>query len=290
MLQDLVYIVDRRWVFPSTGLAQELKAAARIRLHQAGTSLLALFFPDNCRICETELRETWRYPVCAACMRRVEVFAPEFFCARCRTPFNNDAMLDETGVCLACRLQATQFDAAYCYGCYDGVLPRLIHLMKYGGVRTLARPLGELMMRAFPRDERLDALVPVPMAWWKRFRRGFNQTEALAREISEPTSLPVWNLLAASGGAPQAGLTAAQRRSNVAGRYRVRQPERVSGSRLMLIDDVFTTGATANACARLLKKAGARRVVVMTLARADRRRPGYPKFVVDPVVPERGVA
>jgi len=221
-------------------------------------------------------------------MAQLVAFAPEHFCRRCRTPFNTAHPLDAAGICLACRIEATQFDAAYCYGAYEGVLPKLIHLMKYAKVETLVRPLGELLVRGYPRDEHVDVLVPVPMTWLKRFQRGFNQSERLARVVSRATGVPLRNLLRSKGGAAQAGLTSHERRLNVSQRFSIRRGARVAGQRVMLIDDVFTTGATLNACARVLKRAGAARVIVLTLARADRRRAGFPNSLVEPVAAERG--
>ena len=222
-------------------------------------------------------------------MAKIQPFAPEHVCLRCRTPFNSAFPLGPERICLACRIEATQFDAAYCYGQYDGVLPQLIHLLKYARVQTLAQPLGRLLLNGFPREERVDALVPVPVSWLKRFRRGFNQSEMLARVVSRSTSLPVRNLLRSKTGPSQAGLNSRERRLNVRGRFSLRRRASVAGRRLMLVDDVFTTGATLNACARVLKNAGAARVTVLALARADRRSPGFPNSLVEPVAMERGV-
>jgi ComF family protein len=110
----------------------------------------------------------------------------------------------------------------------------------------------------------------MPMHWLRRWRRGFNQAELLAQEIARRSATPVRrSVRRIRGTAPQAGLTHAKRRQNVAGAFRV--AGRVEGMRVLLVDDVLTTGATASACARALKAAGAERVAVLTVARADRR-------------------
>jgi ComF family protein len=164
------------------------------------------------------------------------------------------------------------FDAAYSFGAYDGALRDLIHLFKYRRIAPLAEPLGRMMGSAFPRDERFDVIVPMPLHWMRRWRRGFNQAELLSRSLSVQTGLPIRRLARRKRfTAAQAGLTNAGRRSNVTGAFTVPRPDSVKGLRLLLIDDVFTTGATAGACARALKRAGAARVAVLTLARADRR-------------------
>jgi ComF family protein len=164
------------------------------------------------------------------------------------------------------------FDAAYSFGSYDGVVRELIHLYKYARIRTLVRPLGNLIYRAMPLDERFDAIVPVPMHWMRRWRRGFNQSDLLARTLARRTGLPVVKALSRSRATrAQAGLSHRARRANVSRAFRARP---VEGKRILLIDDVMTTGSTAAACALALKKAGATRVTLLTVARADRRIPG----------------
>ena len=148
----------------------------------------------------------------------------------------------------------------------------LIHLFKYGKVQTLARPLGKLLTRALPREQAFDLIAPLPLHWFKRWQRGFNQSELLASEMSRRTGIPVRNVISRvrKTGA-QAGLTNANRRANVARAFHVKPRHSLQGLRVLLIDDVMTTGATAGACAAALKKAGARHVTLLTLARVDRR-------------------
>lgn len=167
----------------------------------------------------------------------------------------------------------TAFDAVLSFGEYEGVLRKLIHLFKYSRISPLAPRLGALMSRALPRDARFDLLVPMPLHWRRRWRRGFNQSELLARALSQRTGIPVVNAVRRRKSTPaQAGLTGAQRRVNVTGAFAVKKREFVEGRNVLLVDDVLTTGATANACAAALKRAGAGRVTVLTLARVDRRK------------------
>jgi len=112
----------------------------------------------------------------------------------------------------------------------------------------------------------------VPLHWRRRWRRGFNQAELLAREVSRHRRIPILNALRRSKDTVnQAGLTSSGRRLNIAGAFQPREGMDLRGQRVLLIDDVFTTGATATACALALKKAGAGTVSLLTLARADRR-------------------
>ena len=218
------------------------------------------------------MQEISRIPVCPSCLRKPTAFEAEFFCRDCRTPFANHFPLDEEGRCALCRLGVNGFDAAYSFGAFEGELRELIHLFKYGRVETMAGPLGRFLALALPRGEQFDAVVPMPLHWMRRYKRGFNQAELLAREIGQRASVPVRNLVSrAKATTPQAGLTNAKRRANVSGAFRVREPERVAGLRILLVDDVMTTGATGSACARALKQAGAARVSLLTVARVDRR-------------------
>ena len=136
-------------------------------------------------------------------------------------------------------------------------------------MRRLARPLSDLLAAALPRDRQFDAVTPVPLHWRRRWQRGFNQSELLARAIARRRGIPLIRALRRGAATQaQAGLSNAQRRENVAAAFRSRR--RVAGLRILLIDDVMTTGATAGACARALKKAGAKSVSLAALARVDR--------------------
>jgi ComF family protein len=235
-------------------------------------AFFSLLFPDDCRICGRSLQEISRIPVCPDCLRQPAPLDAEFFCVSCRTPFQNRFPLDDEGRCALCRSGLRGFDAAYSFGFYDGVLRQLIHLYKYRKVRTLAGPLGDLLLRALPRDEGFDCVAPVPLHWTKRWQRGFNQSDLLVRRVASHTGIPSARLLRhVRSTASQAGLSNTGRRRNVAAAFECRLPDGAAGRKILLIDDVMTTGSTATACALALKRAGAARVSLLTLARADRR-------------------
>lgn len=236
------------------------------------SSFLALVFPDECRVCGEPLREASRIPVCRACLKIPTPLAADYFCVSCRTPFLNSFPLDEEGRCALCRTNARGFDAAYSFGAYDGVLKKLIHLLKYDRIRTLAGPLADRLVSACPLDQRFDAIVPMPLHWFRHWRRGYNQAALLAKELGRRGGLPlVRGVRRSRATPPQAGLSGARRRANVAGAFQPLRGRPLQGMRVLLVDDVFTTGATASACAGALKQAGASYVAVLTLARADRR-------------------
>jgi ComF family protein len=152
----------------------------------------------------------------------------------------------------------------------------LIHLYKYGRIQTLSRPLAGLLAAALPLDERFDAVTAVPLYWRKQWQRGFNQSELLARAIARRRGIAMVRALRrVRSTQTQAGLSNTERRKNVAAAFRSRRAgQTLAGQRVLLIDDVMTTGSTAAACARVLKQAGAARVVLLTVARVDRRFEG----------------
>jgi ComF family protein len=210
-------------------------------------------------------------------LKEPQPISAEFFCVSCRTPFLNPFPLDSEGRCGLCRSGLRGFDAAYCYGSYEGALRELIHLYKYGRVRTLAKPLGDLLAAALPREERFDAITAVPLHWRREWQRGFNQSELLARTMAARYGIPVVPALRrVRATKTQAGLSNTRRHQNVATAFECRRgAHALAAKRILLIDDVMTTGATAAACARALKRAGAAKVALLTVARVDRRMEGW---------------
>ena len=163
----------------------------------------------------------------------------DYACVSCRTPFLNRFPLDDQGRCPLCRSGLRGFDAAYCYGSYDGLLREWIHLYKYARIKTLARPLGRLLAAAVPDEDKFDAIVPVPLHWLRRWHRGFNQSEILARGLGQQLGVPlVFALRRARSTQVQAGLSNTARRQNVAQAFRSRRGHSVAGKRILLVDDV----------------------------------------------------
>lgn len=192
------------------------------------------------------------------------------YCERLGTPFTSDiggAVLSPAAIA-----DPPAYDRARAAARYGDVARDLVHLLKYGDRLDLARPLGRWMARAGA--ELLadaDALVPVPLHWSRLWQRRFNQSAALAQAISSISGVPVADHILARDQAtpPQVGLTKSERASNVQGAFSVPKSARidVKGRKLVVIDDVLTSGATANACARVLRRAGASRIDVLVLAR-----------------------
>jgi ComF family protein len=181
-------------------------------------------------------------------------------------------MSEREPLCGLCRRGLYQFDRLRSFGPFDGVLRNLLHLFKYNRVGPLARPLGQLLAVVLHQEPALtavDVILPVPLYRRRERARGYNQAERLAQELARTFPLPLETslLVRTRDTASQTGLTPRQRRLNVRGAFAVAARSQVKGKRILLIDDVATTGATLDACARALKRAGAARVEAVTVAR-----------------------
>ena len=178
--------------------------------------------------------------------------------------------------CGLCRRLEPPYVKATAYGSYDGGLRELIHLLKYNGVRPAANVLGRMLAEAMedlqPHFSETEILVaPVPLHARKLRQRGFNQSELIARAaIKLKTSgfrLSANLLERCRETTSQIGLSRHQRRENIRGAFRVVKPDEVRGREVLVVDDVFTTGTTVSECARILRRAGASKVYVATVAR-----------------------
>jgi ComF family protein len=239
--------------------------------------LLDLVFPAICPVCRKRSDDPRHRPFCVACWAELpRLVGPG--CATCGTPYPG---LGGDLVCGECRqAPAPPYAFVRAVAEYRGGMRDAIHALKYGRRAAVGAPLGALLAEVGaarlpgPPAAVADALVPVPLHPTRRRERGFNQAELLADVCAAAWSVP------ALGGAmrrqrptpPQAGLDGPARRRNVIGAFTVVRPGEVVGRRLILVDDVLTTGATAGAAARALLDAGARAVGVLVLARVEGSR------------------
>lgn len=242
------------------------KLTVDCRLSTVLDALLTVVLAPSCAACGELLEHPSRGPVCARCWRSVLPLTPPL-CDRCGDPL--PAWRPITGplpLCPRCRRSRPQVDHARSIGEYDGALGAIIHAVKYEGRRSLAVPLARLMReRGSDMLEDADFLVPVPLHRSRRRARGFNQAHDLARHLGPPVLLALRKVRATP---TQTGLPAARRHRNVRNAFALtRAARRLAGSTVVLIDDVRTTGATLEACARTLKNAEVREVRALTAAR-----------------------
>jgi ComF family protein len=206
-------------------------------------------------------------PVCESCWRAILPLTPPV-CDRCGDPLPAwRAMSIPLARCPRCRRGSRHVDRARAVGAYDGALRAIVHALKYERRRSLAQPLAELMrIRGAEMLTDADWAVPVPLHASRRRERGFNQAADLARHLGIPS---LHALCRTRATATQTGLPAARRHRNVRGAFTIAMKKsRLEGSVVVLIDDVSTTGATLDACAKVLKEAaGVREVRALTAAR-----------------------
>ncbi len=230
---------------------------------------LSFLYPEVCALCEKE-RATHRDGfVGEACRAKVRFIKPPF-CGRCGLPFDGDITTEFE--CANCREMELHFSWARSAVVAKGPVLDAIHRFKYDRQLWFEAFLGALFVSAAAaplRSEHWDALLPVPLFPVKEREREFNQAERLARILGEATAIPVASkLLKRTVPTPsQTRLTRKQRADNMKGAFALRKPQKLAGKRFVMIDDVFTTGATTSACAKVLLKAGAECVAVWTLAR-----------------------
>ncbi len=234
---------------------------ARHKGLRLASSLLSALYPSICPICSSP-SDAFRYaPICSGCWGTITRYSGPS-CDICAVPL----LSEHSRRCGECLRKAPPFSTVLNYGIYSGALSEAIHLLKFRGIRRLAGPLGALLTELALPD--IDAVVPVPVTAKTLRERGFNQALLLSRALSKRLGLPILMdiLYKKKETPPQIGLGAKERLANLRDAFEVRK--RLKGLRLLLLDDVMTTGATVRECSRMLLKAGASEVVVVTLARS----------------------
>lgn len=251
-------------------------------------SILDIFFPPVCPLCEEALVDTSTNiepngsmdastidtpapphltNLCRDCIDgflKLRINIP--YCSVCGIPFN--APSNGVHPCGECIKSPPPFETARSGFAYSGTVLDAIHLLKYNGRTTLSLPLGKFAANAVESALTVDLVVPVPLHIKRLRQRGYNHSLLFARHVAQRLSVPVDTtaLKRTRPTVPQVELSASLRQTNVAGAFEVVKPDTVRDRRVLLVDDVLTTGATVRECARVLRKAGAS-VHVLTLAR-----------------------
>ncbi len=230
-------------------------------------NLLDFILPPRCPLCfrPTDLSDP--YTLCPSCLSGVTLIGPPL-CIKCGIPFASSA--DESHLCGHCLVAMSSYDTARALLTFSGSIRTAIHAFKYENKTYISKTLLGLMERSpLGLDfHQYDVLVPVPLHRNRLRKRGYNQSLLLSREIGQRYSVPVDDRLLrrVRDSAPQIELMGVEREHNVKGVFSVGGDP--TEKTILLVDDVFTTGATVNECARVLRRAGAKRIDIFTIARA----------------------
>jgi ComF family protein len=232
-------------------------------------SVAGYFYPQICQLCQTERASAENGFVCSNCWQQVRFIRPPF-CDRCGLPFEGD--ITTKFECANCREMDLHFSSARSAVVAKTAVLEIIHRYKYQRQLWFEPFLADLLLReALPvlGNQKWDFIVPVPLYPTKEREREFNQAERLANCLSDATQIPVNTkmLRRVEPTLTQTRLTKEQRAANMKNAFAVRGGIKLNGERIILLDDVFTTGATTSACAKILRKAGAGDVCVWTVAR-----------------------
>jgi len=241
----------------------------------ASDALVSIIFPADCRICGELLVDSRRVPICPKCLSSFERI-PLTNCEICGCPLSGSQLKEgQPRLCPACQNKTYGFDCARSFAIYQGALVRAILLLKFEQIEPLgvwfAERLFELVQSE--RDKfAADVVVPVPLHRQRQRERGYNQAALISKPLAKRLRLPHKKLLLTRTKArpEKRVLTLEERWESVRDAFATRPGSRVDNLRVLLIDDVLTTGATLDACARALREAGAKSVVGLTAARAIR--------------------
>lgn len=246
--------------------------APQLSLGRLGRAMLGTVFPASCAGCGASASEGESF--CVACSKQI-IWLEQGGCARCGRPVlepNHQSLPGE--LCKECSARPPAFDRARAVAGYDGPLGSALRSFKYNHRLALGRPLAKVLATKAPSDLLAEPalLAPVPLHYRRLVARGFNQALVLVKDLARHGELTLARdlLRRVRHTAPQVGLGPRERRDNVAGAFGLspKWRERLAGQRVLLVDDVYTTGSTVGECARVLRDAGASHVDVLTLVRA----------------------
>lgn len=231
------------------------------------STVFQFFLPPQCPCCE-RFSEEGKQGFCSNCLSQIRWIEPPF-CSICGIPFISREV--ETHPCGACVTHRKYFTIARALGAFEGSFQEAIHRWKYEGKTYLTPFFADWMAEGLNRHWEfgsLDLLIPVPLHTRRLRERGFNQALLLVRELSRRTGIPYRKsiLQKKKSTIPQVNLSGAEREKELRGTFRVIGKEELSGLSVLLIDDVYTTGATVNECSKVLLRGGAKKVDVLTLA------------------------
>jgi ComF family protein len=228
-------------------------------------ALLDFFLPGFCLFCQAPLTPGAKSLVCSKCLKGI-AFIPRPYCSICGAPFQGEVGPEH--LCQECLTHPPPFSRARAVAFYEGQMLQAIHRLKYQRQLIYAKFLGQLLVASGAADlvAAADLVVPVPLHTRRLRWRGFNQALLLAQAFPDiPLGREI--LVRNRPTLPQVQLSHQERLTNVKGAFVVPEPDAVAGKAVLLVDDVYTTGATVKECAQALRRAGAGTVEVLTVAR-----------------------
>jgi len=244
-------------------------------LAEIGDAVVSVFFPSGCRICERLLTSASRVPLCEECLASFER-VPDIICEVCGRPLPGLAQKDgEQLLCPACQGRMYAFDRARSFAVYQDAVVRAILLLKFEQIEPLGAWFADQLAEVLRVEgERLagDVVVPVPLHRERERERGYNQAALLSKPLARRLRLPhkAALLMRIRARPDKQVLSLEERWESVRGAFATRPGIQVDNLRVLLVDDVLTTGATLDACSRALREAGAKSVIGLTVARAVR--------------------
>ena len=238
-------------------------------------ALVSVIFPADCRICAELLVDSRRVPICPKCLASFKRI-PATICELCGCPLSGFQLKEgQPRLCPACQNKTYGFDCARSFAIYQGPLVRAILLLKFEQIGPLGTWFAERLAEVVASEHdkfAADIVVPVPLHRQRERERGYNQAALISKPLAKHLRLPHKRLLLMRTKArpDKRILSLEERWESVRGAFAMRPGSQVDSLRVLLIDDVLTTGATLDACARALREAGAKSVVALTVARAVR--------------------
>lgn len=243
-------------------------------LTAAGDALVSVVFPADCRLCGELLVDSRRVPICPKCLASFARI-PAAACGICGCPLSGLELKEGQRLCPVCQNKTYGFDCARSFAIYQGPLVRAILLLKFEQIEPLGAWFAERLAEVVSSERdrfAVDIVVPVPLHRQRERERGYNQAAVISKPLAKRLRLPHKALLLMRTKArpDKRVLTLEERWESVRGAFATRPDSQVDNLRVLLVDDVLTTGATLDACARVLREAGANSVVGITVARAIR--------------------
>lgn len=229
-------------------------------------TLLDLIYPPRCIFCTTIIPIQQEKGICNKCKKSLP-FIEGKACQKCGKPIQD---LKGRTICFDCVKTSPIYERGWSVFIYEGMVKETIYRFKYGGHREYAKYLGHLMTKRIKSEELLevDLIIPIPIHINRKRKRGYNQAEELAKVVSKELGIPMDTSIITriKDTKPQSGLSIVQRQNNIKKAFQIKDKINLEQMKILLVDDIYTTGTTINYCSTLLKKRGAKEIYFLSLS------------------------